>query len=224
MIESFNQVVERMIDKTQVSDAPEMVEKIFPKLSVYNRNKWRRAFTAQAGDLFAVRVMERTRFNASKELSSRMGENSTRITAWSREHYQNFQNNFNAAVRRAENTGQSISLREIAQKAIDEGTVPPNTKIKNRAKVIARDQTSKFNSALTRGRARDLGSDFYEWISSHDARVRSKHAAFNGHYFNLRGKEVDRYGNLVSGGLDTGGVQPGDEVMCRCFARWIIVV
>jgi uncharacterized protein with gpF-like domain len=99
----------------------------------------------------------------------------------------------------------------------------PNNKTRNRAKLIARDQHSKFAAALNRTRSAALGAEHYQWRSVRDARVRDDHQEWNTHYFRKDGKEVDKAGQLVPGGKDTGGVQPGDEVNCRCSAAWVLM-
>lgn len=76
----------------------------------------------------------------------------------------------------------------------------------NRAKVIARDQTSKFNLALTTAQAKDIGSDEFKFSTSQDERVRSTHRAADGKLC----KVGDAIYNLRY------------DVMCRCVL--IIVV
>lgn len=46
---------------------------------------------------------------------------------------------------------------------------------KNRAALIARTETGKAATALTRARGEDLGIKWYQWITSEDARVRPSH-------------------------------------------------
>jgi SPP1 gp7 family putative phage head morphogenesis protein len=46
---------------------------------------------------------------------------------------------------------------------------------RSRAALIARTETSKSATALTRARSEDLGLDWYEWATSEDARVRPAH-------------------------------------------------
>lgn len=54
---------------------------------------------------------------------------------------------------------------------------------KNRAKLIARDQTNKFMGKLTELRQTSLGVEEYIWSTSRDERVRSAHAARDGKKF-----------------------------------------
>ena len=79
----------------------------------------------------------------------------------------------------------------------------------NRAKLIARDQTSKLNSALNQQRQQNLGVEEYIWRTAEDDRVRDSHAANNG--------KVYRWDNPPKG---TG--HPGQDIQCRCVAQPII--
>lgn len=76
----------------------------------------------------------------------------------------------------------------------------------NRAKVIARDQTSKFNLALTTAQAKDIGSDEFKFSTSQDERVRSTHRAADGKLC----KVGDSVYNLRY------------DVMCRCVLITVV--
>jgi SPP1 gp7 family putative phage head morphogenesis protein len=77
---------------------------------------------------------------------------------------------------------------------------------KNRAKLIARDQVSKFNSSLTKVRQQEVGVSEYIWRTSGDERVRSSHRAKDGKKF--------KWSKPPS---DTG--HPGQDYQCRCTAE-----
>lgn len=81
----------------------------------------------------------------------------------------------------------------------------------NRARLIARDQTSKLNSALNQQRSQNLGVEEYIWRTAGDERVRPSHARKNGKVF--------RWDDPPS---DTG--HPGQDIQCRCVAQPIIKV
>lgn len=76
----------------------------------------------------------------------------------------------------------------------------------NRAKVIARDQTSKLNLALTTAQAKDIGSDEFKFSTSQDERVRSTHRAADGKLC----KVGDSVYNLRY------------DVMCRCVLITVV--
>ena len=86
-------------------------------------------------------------------------------------------------------------------------------KIKNlttyRAKLIARDQSSKLNAAITETRQKNLGIEEYIWRTSGDERVRSSHSDNNGKTF--------RWDTPPK---NTG--HPGQSIQCRCVAQPII--
>jgi len=74
-----------------------------------------------------------------------------------------------------------------------------------RARVIARDQTSKLHGQLNRLRQEDLGIRRYIWRTAMDERVRDTHAALAGRTFDYN--EPPEPGN------------PGEDFQCRCFAE-----
>ncbi|WP_052019175.1 phage head morphogenesis protein [Pelistega indica] len=74
----------------------------------------------------------------------------------------------------------------------------------SRARLIARDQSSKANSALTQARHEELGITKYRWSTSGDERVRESHMANDGKIFSYDDPPP------------TG--HPGDEINCRCVA------
>lgn len=74
----------------------------------------------------------------------------------------------------------------------------------SRAKLIARDQTSKMNGAFNQARQTSLGIDRYVWQTSGDERVRPEHDANDG--------EIFRWNSPPATG------HPGHDVNCRCVA------
>lgn len=76
----------------------------------------------------------------------------------------------------------------------------------NRAKVIARDQTSKFNLALTTAQAKDIGSDEFKFSTSHDERVRRTHRDADG--------KLCRVGDAI--------YNLRYDVMCRCVLITVV--
>ena len=75
---------------------------------------------------------------------------------------------------------------------------------KNRAKLIARDQTNKFLGNLNELRQTSLGVEEYIWSTSKDERVRSSHAARDGRKFKWDDPPPDGH--------------PGIPIQCRCTA------
>lgn len=75
----------------------------------------------------------------------------------------------------------------------------------SRAKLIARDQTSKMNGAFNQARQTSIGIAKYRWQTAGDERVRPTHHANDGKIF--------RWDSPPS---ETGN--PGEDVNCRCVA------
>lgn len=74
----------------------------------------------------------------------------------------------------------------------------------SRAKLIARDQTSKMNGAFNEVRQTSIGIEEYEWQTSGDERVREEHAANDTKRFRWDAPPT------------TG--HPGEDINCRCVA------
>lgn len=79
----------------------------------------------------------------------------------------------------------------------------------SRAKLIARDQTSKAIGEFTKIRQQQIGIDKYTWSGIDDGRERPSHVANNNKTF--------EWNNPPS---DTG--HPGEPVQCRCVAIGIM--
>ena len=88
---------------------------------------------------------------------------------------------------------------------------------KSRAKLIARDQTNKINSELTERRQREVGFEYFQWVSSHDERVRHDHQVIANRVTEF-GKGVYRWDDPPKN--DRGEtITPGSDYQCRCTAR-----
>lgn len=95
----------------------------------------------------------------------------------------------------------------------------------SRARLIARDQTAKLNSALTQARNEALGVDLYEWGGAGDERERDSHNALNG--------KVCKYSDPTVYSTDGGKTwkkrpsnafvgHPGEDYQCRCVALPVV--
>lgn len=83
----------------------------------------------------------------------------------------------------------------------------------DKARFLARDQTSKFNAALTQTRAEASGSDKYKWRTSQDERVRPSHARLEGKIFLFRRPPKVAPNRRCN---------PGEDYNCRCTAEIVI--
>lgn len=91
---------------------------------------------------------------------------------------------------------------------------------KNRAKLIARDQTSKATNGLARKRMQASSIRFWRWVTSKDSRVRTEHDDF--------AERVTMYGkgiySMDAPPINKKGrpVFPGDDVDCRCIMQPVL--
>lgn len=112
-------------------------------------------------------------------------------------------------------TLENIVFTEVTQGSTATSMISQIVKLngstKNRARVIARDQTAKLNSALTQKRSENLGIEEYVWRTAGDGRVRELHRRNNGKTF-----------RWDSPPKETG--HPGHDIQCRCIAQPIIPV
>jgi SPP1 gp7 family putative phage head morphogenesis protein len=85
----------------------------------------------------------------------------------------------------------------------------------NKARFLARQETSLFMSKLRRERNLDAGVRKYKWSTSHDVRVRHDHNDLNGKVFT--------YGDPPIVDKTTGRkAEPGEDYNCRCVAIPVI--
>lgn len=77
-----------------------------------------------------------------------------------------------------------------------------------RSKLIARDQTNKFNSQLTELRQKEIGISYYIWTTAKDERVRDSHRALDGKKINWSKPPAEGHA--------------GQAIQCRCIAQPII--
>lgn len=93
---------------------------------------------------------------------------------------------------------------------------------RNRARLIARDQTSKLNADLTEARNVALGLDLYEWGGTGDERERDSHSALNGKLCKYSDPTVysDDGGKTWKKRSTIGAFigKPGEDYQCRCLA------
>ena len=78
----------------------------------------------------------------------------------------------------------------------------------SKARLIARDQTSKLTADLNRMRQEDVGVTEYDWATVRDNRVRISHAANEGRRFQWASPP--------------GTGHPGAGIMCRCMSRPVL--
>jgi uncharacterized protein with gpF-like domain len=101
--------------------------------------------------------------------------------------------------------------------------VPWLQKVENRAKLIARDQISKFNGELTKQRQESLGLGMYIWHTVEDEAVRESHAVLDGVLCKWDDSTIysDDLGKTWKSRDSIGAFvgDPGEDYLCRCFAE-----
>lgn len=85
---------------------------------------------------------------------------------------------------------------------------------KNRAKLIARNETSSFIGAVELERCRNLGIEYGIWRTMEDSRVRPDHQVLEGVKFKLNKGAFDK--------KTESWIFPKSEINCRCTAKYII--
>lgn len=98
---------------------------------------------------------------------------------------------------------------------------------KNRARLIARDQTLKLNSELDQERMQSLGVKLYIWKTAKDERVRHTHANMQDLVCRFDDDTVysqDGGKTWLKRTADMPKTKPGIEIQCRCFAKAILGV
>lgn len=88
-----------------------------------------------------------------------------------------------------------------------------------RAALIARTETSKTTTAITRSRAENLGINWYVWRTSDDGRVRSSHAHMDGVLVSWTDPPSPE---LLIGEKSYGHYHAGEIFNCRCYPEPVI--
>jgi len=91
---------------------------------------------------------------------------------------------------------------------------------KTRIALIARTETSKASTALTRSRAEDIGLDWYIWRTSKDGRVRPSHSHMDGVMVNWNDTPSPEALKGIRSRL--GSYHAGDSPNCRCYPEPVV--
>lgn len=94
-------------------------------------------------------------------------------------------------------------------------------KYKNRAELISRTEAAKLNTQATISTYRQIGCQYYKWMSTLDERVRPTHEKMNDQICSIENPEVyydETPDGLVehSRGDDMVHLHPGEDFQCRC--------
>jgi SPP1 gp7 family putative phage head morphogenesis protein len=180
----------------ELNDSVEQAKKIAPDLALNNfqgvNTRNRRNFLRTMHAALGVNVFDN--LDTSKQAKLFVHRNTQLITSIPKKYLDQVQDivlhNFQRG-RRAEDFQDEVEERfGVAE---------------SRAALIARDQVSKLNGALTQERQESIGIDGYFWRTSEDERVRPTHVAHDGKRFQWEDPPPD-----------TG--HPGEDINCRCHA------
>lgn len=80
---------------------------------------------------------------------------------------------------------------------------------KNKAKFLAKQETTLLTSAFSKSRFESVGVQKYRWSTSHDDKVRGEHRELNGRVFGWDEAVIDDHGTRGN---------PGEAFGCRCKA------
>jgi len=147
-----------------------------------------------------------------------VAQNAKLVTRVSHDFAQNLGTTISAGVRqglRAEDIAAQVQDRFVADEGLDV------QRAASRARLIARDQVSKFFGELTMTRQTALGVKRYTWRTAHDERVRASHAERDGEVF-AWGEPMDE--QLAEKGLEVDDIDgpPGAAILCRCTAEMVL--
>ncbi len=114
---------------------------------------------------------------------------------------------------------EDVNLHKEIAKQVKGKLEVNDRRVVARAKLIARDQTSKLNSVFTQIRAQNMGSEEYIWRNMKDKRVRGNPS---GLYPYAKYDHWDYGGQTFRWDNPPDGGHPGTAVNCRCYARVIL--
>lgn len=92
----------------------------------------------------------------------------------------------------------------------------------NRARVIARDQTSKLNGNLNAVRQMNLGIEKYIWRTAGDNRVVGNPVGLYPKGNRMHGNHYERNGKMFEWAKPPEDGHPGEAIQCRCYAEPLI--
>lgn len=203
------------IDSATVKDNQSSYDRFLSALSKY-REVSREALAQELANQLAKRADEQNRREIAENLKRQAGVDLQEFLGGSERVQERLQQltTANVALIKSIPTQYLDKVELAVTQAIVKGELSSELTKKimeigqsteSRAKLIARDQASKFNAALTQARHEDLGITHYRWSTSGDERVRESHIENDGKIF--------AYDDPPE---ETG--HPGHDINCRCVA------
>lgn len=202
---AMNEMVRR-VEKEVVfinKQSREMASLVARRADMIHKGQFRKAMESQFGIDLSKVITGNPKVKAS--LRDMTKANARLITKISTDYSDQIQ----GIVERSftQGTGGESLVNQIA--SIIDDVTKEQEKVIKRARLIARDQSAKFNLSLTQARHQDLGIEEYKWVTASDERVRPEHRANHGKTFRWDDPPPE-----------TG--HPGHDINCRCVARPII--
>lgn len=174
-----------------------------------------RAFERSLPDGFGVDLMRIIRSTGETEkLKNNVRANVALIKTISSEYF--------SKVERAiwlELSGSSPSRKSLTEKLVSIGGVS-----RARAKMIARDQTSKINAQLTIERAQSIGTGEFIWHTAEDERVVGNPGGLYPSGNRIHGNHYKRNGKRYKFGEQPADGYPGEPIGCRCWMEPVVVI
>lgn len=170
------------------------------KVTKKNKERLKKNFEKSFGIPISTLVREE---GIKKDMLNSIDENTQLIKTIPQEHINWLKKNLGYGITHGK---PAVDLRNKMREALDIS--------ERRVRVIARDQTSKLNGALTETRSRNAGSKRYRWIGREDDLERNSHRHLNNKIFYwdkppIVNKQGDRR-------------HPGGDYLCRCYAEIIL--
>lgn len=179
-------------------------------IDVENRRTWREAASeSMQGAKFYKMLQQSMRGNIDKEMQKQIEANATIIRTLPLDICYKVTNHVKEEALKGR---RSSEIAKEIKEMFPEKTMAS-------AKLIARTETSKTSTALTRSRAQERGKNWYIWRSSHDIRVRSSHNHMDGVIINWDNPPAPE---TLIGKKSEGKYHAGCIYNCRCFCQPVI--
>lgn len=172
-----------------------MVDKVAQQVAEFNKGELNKQFHAALG----IDLLHGEPY-LKQQLGMFADDNARLVTSLAQEHLDQVA----GIVMRSARTGQRVEdLRDELQARFSIA--------ESKAELLARDQVGKLNGELTQLRHKAVGVTQYEWSTSRDERVRSRHAALEGTSHSWDDPPVvdEKTGRRA---------HPGQDFQCRCTA------
>lgn len=235
LMDLFNERLDRLVEKynSLIASYENMSRKALD--AEYKRAKKR--FFRQFKDEIGIDVLKQLGERGLREaFEQQVAESVSLISSVPKQYFDDIQKLVLGSV-----TGETVIPDGGLQKAIQDITGVARDK----AKLIARDQTMKAMSTFTQLRLQNIGFDFYIWRNSGDGRVAGNPRGINGNdrlskdkltytraegkYFyqghpntdrsKYHGNHWDREGKYFSWLIPPPDGNPGMGINCRCYAE-----